>query len=35
MKNKIQLYAGVLFLISLLAYTLVHTGGLLARYKEQ
>ena len=32
MKNKIQLAAGVISLAALLTYTLIHTGGLLARY---
>jgi len=31
-KQRIQLAAGVLSLIALLTYTLIHTGGLLARY---
>lgn len=34
MKTKIQLTAGIISLVGLLAYTLVHTGGLLARYIE-
>lgn len=34
MKDKIQLIAGIISLVGLLAYTLVHTGGLLARYIE-
>ena len=33
-KQNIQLGAGGLALVALLAYTLVHTGGLLARYIE-
>jgi hypothetical protein len=32
MKNKIQLAAGIISLAALLTYTLIHTGGLLARY---
>jgi len=32
MKQKIQLAAGILSLAALLTYTLIHTGGLLARY---
>ena len=32
MKAKAQLTIGVISLVALLAYTLVHTGGLLARY---
>lgn len=32
MKAKIQMSAGIISLIGLLAYTLVHTGGLLAHY---
>lgn len=34
MKAKAQLSVGIISLIALLAYTLVHTGGLLARYIE-
>ena len=34
MKNKIQIAAGVVSLAALLTYTLVHTGGLLARYVQ-
>jgi len=34
MKNKIQIAAGTLSLLALLIYTLIHTGGLLARYIE-
>ena len=32
MSNKLQVLAGVISLVALLAYTLVHTGGLLADY---
>ena len=32
MKNKIQIAAGIISLVALLTYTLIHTGGLLARY---
>lgn len=34
MKAKAQLTVGIISLVALLAYTLVHTGGLLARYIE-
>lgn len=34
MKQKAQLFVGIISLIALLTYTLVHTGGLLARYIE-
>ena len=33
-KNSVQLVVGAISLIALLAYTLVHTGSLLARYIE-
>jgi len=33
-KPNVQLSAGIIALVALLAYTLVHTGGLLARYIE-
>ena len=32
MKQKTQLAAGIISLVALLTYTLIHTGGLLARY---
>jgi len=32
MSNKIQVFAGSISLAALLIYTLIHTGGLLARY---
>lgn len=32
MNNKIQIIAGAVSLAALLTYTLIHTGGLLARY---
>jgi hypothetical protein len=32
MKNKIQIAAGIISLVALLTYTMIHTGGLLARY---